>query len=171
MEISRIVVDKRLMTEFKRRAFRAYPKEHVEAILGKVGHTDNIDVLYVFAFDELEKDPEKTKKNTVIYDYPEEEIEAGSNLKYFGTLHTHPNTDLVPSPLDWKDFMANQDNEFLSGGKKRGVIHITMVDEIMGIMYLSKKMRQKFTGCAFFNRMGNQIEFIVAENLRKNDTK
>lgn len=165
MNITRIVVDKYILDGFKRRALKEFPKEHIEAILGKAQADGTI--LQIHAFDEIEK--YESKKYEVNYAQPEDEIEAGTTLKYYGTLHTHPTTDTTPSSYDWKDFLGTQEDECLVGGEKRGYYVHTMADEIMGIMYINKNTRQKFFGFAFYNRQGNQIELVISEKLRKNE--
>lgn len=162
MDVHRIVIEKKVLESFKRRAFKEFPNEHIEALLGRLQITNDMNVLSIYAFEKLDK--EKAEKRIVVYSMAEEEIEAGTSLKYFGTLHTHPKSRLEPSDEDWKSFLhTSQVEEQLVNGYYSQVL----LDEVMGIMYIDRKAKQKFSGIAFYNRQGNQIEVVISEHEKK----
>jgi hypothetical protein len=160
MDVHRIIIEKKTLEGFKRRAFKAFPNEHIEAVLGRFEPSNKVrmNTLYVYAFDEL--DQAKSGKRRIDYFLPEEEVEAGTTLKYFGTLHTHPKTHCEPSPDDWESFLKTSQVE--EQPVETYYVQI-LLDEVMGIMYLDKKSTKKMYGFAFYNRQGQQIEFIISE--------
>src|SRR5512140_3083718 len=97
-EVAEIVVDRRVLGSFKRRALKAYPREILEQVVGKiVGHQARI-----FAFRDLEYE---ASKNLVVMESdvnPMTENEDGMHLSILGTIHTHPQNTVEPSDLDWR---------------------------------------------------------------------
>jgi hypothetical protein len=169
--IRKIVIHNTLVNRFKREAIKALPHEHIVAVLGKTTR----GIIYVHALDELEVFAKKSqvRKDTYNIEYyqPEVEIEAGSNLKYFGTLHTHPNEDVpTPSELDKKTFWEQYNNEFYVAENCENEI---LRDEIMGIMSLNKKGKSVKHNLAFYNIDINTIELEIRKtvNGRKHKNK
>lgn len=144
--ISSIVVHQKLVNTFKRKAVKAIPQEIIVAILGKMDE----DILYIHAFDYLDIDKHNStaKKITITYSQPEEEIEAGTKLKYFGTLHSHPNSTIEPTDVDISEFRKVFNAEpVVLDGEEVEYLH----DEIMGIMSVTKKKKVIQYNLVFYN--------------------
>lgn len=108
--MAKIVVDKRVMQNFTRRAIRRYPKEYVEVVFGRIKG----DTVFIHAFYPLNHTSTPFK-----VDYTDADIEAvqdvaeDENLVNIGTIHSHPNCMAVPSPTDL--LSAAQDRETVMG--------------------------------------------------------
>lgn len=162
--IKRIIIHKTLIDSFKRKALRAIPKEHIVAILGKLS-TDH-ESLYAYAFDEIEITSQTDTAKHVYLEYyqPEEEIEAGTTLKYYGTLHSHPRGSTAPSEQDKEDFRAHFNNE---NENFRQYVLEYLPDEIMGIMRVIKKNRVTQYALTFYNIDMTPLELYISESRKK----
>ena len=106
-----IVVDRRVLQGFVRRALKRYPREYAEALWGSINsHVINIKAC-------LGIDHEGTR-NSVDYEseeLQEQEQEAREQkLLLLGTIHSHPGTkDCSPSEDDW--VFAKDDGELIAG--------------------------------------------------------
>jgi len=159
--MQRIVVHKSLIDSFKRRAVKAMPYEIIVAVLGKMVKNE----LHIYAFDtiEVETSISGARVMTLQYGQPEEEIEAGTTLKYFGTLHSHPNSDAVPSEADKADFVEKFNAEEFSSD---GIALEYLRDEIMGIMSLRRKKSVIHYSLVFYNIDFQPIELIISETKK-----
>lgn len=160
MFITQIVIHNDIVNEFKQKALRAYPNECISAILGK----QVMDTLYIYALDDLSVN--RTNPRGISYQSAEEEIEAGTNLKYFGTIHTHSNAVLTHSYIDKKGFIADQFKETNSCG----FIDEILEDRIMGIMAIADRKKVFQWGLIFFNEQMQQIETLISES-KEHDEK
>jgi|ERR1035438_2992397 proteasome lid subunit RPN8/RPN11 len=156
--IERIIVHKTLIDSFKRKAVKALPNEIIVAVLGKMEKND----LHVYAFDKLEV--VKSKHTFIQYEQPEEELEAGSDLKYFGTLHSHPNGTLHTSEDDRESFFNAHNSDHFMIEDHEGE---QLMDEIMGIMGIVRKRKVIHYGIAFYNSEIKPIEVIFSENRKE----
>ena len=155
--IQRIIIHKSLIDSFKRKAVKMLPKETIVAILGK--QVD--DELYVYAFDSL--NIRRAWNTRIEYEQPEEEMEAGTTLKYFGTLHSHSNGMLHLSEMDKKSFLECQSEYFIfedCEGEQ-------LIDEIMGIMGIARRPKVIQYGIMFYNNALKPIELIISETIKK----
>jgi len=106
-----IVVDRRVLQGFVRRALRRFPREYAEALWGSVkGSVINIQACLGIKH--------QGTRNSVDYEseeLQEQEQEAREQgLLLLGTIHTHPNLkDCSPSESDW--FSAREDGELIAG--------------------------------------------------------
>lgn len=159
--IQQVVIHKRLVDAFKRRALAVMPHEHIVAVMGR----QQGETLYVHAFDVVDvfNKVSNDKEIAISYYQPEEEIEAGTTLKYFGTLHSHPNRALRPSKTDIKDFLEGHNSDFYPCGTWHGE---TLRDEIMGIMRVNKNKKVNQWGLVFYNIDLSPLELLIAENKR-----
>ena len=162
MAIRRIVIHKSLIDSFKRKALKVMPHEHIVALLGRMVEKD----LHICALDNINIVATRSGplKITLQYDHPEEEIEAGTTLKYFGTLHSHPNKSLDPSNDDKKDFLNTFNNVEYSEGQHEGEY---LQDQIMGIMSVIKKKKVHQYGIQFYDIDLQPIDLIISENRPK----
>jgi proteasome lid subunit RPN8/RPN11 len=162
--IQRIIIHKSLIDSFKKTAIKALPWEYIVAVLGKM----ICDDLHVYAFDKINMDSwiNDTNESTLHYWQPEEEVEAGSGLKYFGTLHSHPNGTTQPSECDIKDFRKKYNHGDYTD--EEGFIGEELCDEIMGIMQVAKKKRVIHYGITFYNINLEPIEVIISETRKSN---
>ena len=162
MAIRRILIHKSLIDSFKRQALKVMPHEHIVALLGRMVDDD----LHICALDSVNiiTSTSGPLKITLYYEHPEEEIEAGTNLKYFGTLHSHPNKSLDPSEDDKKDFLNTFNNVEYSEGPHEGEY---LPEQIMGIMSVTKKKKVHQYGIQFYNIDFELIDLIISENRPK----
>ncbi len=139
-KVTEVVVDRKVLGSFKRRALQAYPREILEQIVGKmVGAQARI-----FAFRELEH---QASKSAVLMDddvNPMTEGEEGLRFSILGTIHTHPQDTVEPSELDWQTM--RQDGEL-----------------VMGVCAIRKTARRRFVSFAFFNRIRENVQLTIAE--------
>ncbi len=139
-EVTEVVVDRKVLASFKRRALRAYPQEILEQAVGKVVGTQ----ARIYAFRDLEH---QGLKNVVIMDEdvnPMTEGEEGLRFPILGTIHTHPQDTVEPSELDWQTM--KEDGEL-----------------IMGICAIRKTAKRRFVSFAFFNRDREHVQLTIAE--------
>lgn len=90
---ARIVVDRRTLNGFRRRAWRAFPNEHIEVLIGREG-----EIHAIHPIDYL------STRSMCVYDDEQFEIvrKQVHPLQLLGTIHTHPNIDTCePSEHDW----------------------------------------------------------------------
>lgn len=138
--VSEVVIDRKVLGAFKRRALRAYPREILEQVVGKIVGTQAL----IFAFRDLDH---QGSNNAVIMDddvNPMTEGEAETRYPILGTIHTHPQDTVEPSELDWESM--RQDGEF-----------------IMGVCAIRRTTKRRFVSFAFFNRAHDHIQLTVAE--------
>ena len=138
--LTEVVVDRKVLDGFKRRALKLYPREFIEQIVGRiVDHQGRI-----YAFRELEH--QATRYEVVIDEDmdPMTEGEDESRYQILGTIHTHPQSTIEPSDIDW-EAMA-RDGEL-----------------VMGICAIRKTAKRRFVSFAFYNVRKEQIQLTIAE--------
>lgn len=160
--IKKIIIHESLLTRFKGTAFNAVPFEHIEAILGKQVK----EVLYVYALAEIKIFSMTNTKDMKIISYypPEEDIQADTGYKYFGSLHTHPNGDISPSTEDIADFIRGETEEFYWEGEEQVEI---LNEKIMGIMSIRRRKKVYEIGIVFYNTDMEKLELVITENRKK----
>jgi proteasome lid subunit RPN8/RPN11 len=139
-DISEVLIDRKVLTEFKRRALKAYPREILEQVVGKVVGKQ----LRIYAFRDLEHNGLKTA--IVMDDDVNPMTEADDSLPYsiLGTIHTHPQDTVEPSELDWRSM--KEDGEL-----------------IMGVCAIRRTTKRRFLSFAFFNRDREHVQLTIAE--------
>jgi proteasome lid subunit RPN8/RPN11 len=153
MLIKQIVIHNDIVNEFKQKARNAFPRECIAALMGK----QILETLYIHALDEI--NVIKTTTENLIYNRASEELLAGTKLKYFGTIHSHPNALLTYSTTDKNDFISEQYKESLTDG----YIDESLEDKVMGIMVLNDRKKVFQWGIVFFNQKLEQIETLISE--------
>jgi proteasome lid subunit RPN8/RPN11 len=139
-KVTEVVIDRKVLLAFKRRALQAYPREILEQVVGKMVGTQ----AHVYAFRDLEH---QASTSAVIMDEdvnPMTEGEEGMNLSILGTIHTHPQDTVEPSELDWQSM--RQDGEL-----------------IMGVCAIRRTAKRRFVSFAFFNRTREHVQLTIAE--------
>jgi proteasome lid subunit RPN8/RPN11 len=138
--LTEIVVDRKVLDGFKRRALRLYPREFIEQIVGKVVDHE----VRIYAFRELEH--QATRYEVVIDEDmdPMTEGEEESRYQILGTIHTHPQASIEPSEIDW-EAMA-RDGEL-----------------VMGICSIRKTAKRRFVSFAFYNSGRTYMQLTIAE--------
>ena len=138
--VSEVVIDRKVLSAFKRRALKAYPREILEQVVGKmVGGQAR-----VFAFRDLEHQGER---RAVVMDDDVNPMTEGDDMMPYsilGTIHTHPQDTVEPSELDWQSMKA--DGEL-----------------IMGVCAIRRTTKRRFVSFAFFNREREHVQLTVAE--------
>lgn len=146
-ELREVIIDRKLLDAFKRRALKLYPLEFLEQIVGRI--IDGQARLY--AFRELEH--EATRFEVTIDEDLDPMTEGAGETRYdiLGTIHTHPQSTVEPSNIDW-DAMK-RDREL-----------------IMGICAIRKTIKRRFVSFAFYNRDRQQLQLTIAEGNGKAKT-
>jgi proteasome lid subunit RPN8/RPN11 len=136
--VIRVVVDRKVLDGFKRRAMRAFPNEYIEEVWGRLRKGE----AHVFAISTI-KQIDATP-NEVEAELSAECGEREKNLTLLGTIHTHIHPDPAePSRIDLINF------------REEGEL-------IMGIMSVKKTGKRRFSTTAFYS--GNKkLELLVAE--------
>jgi proteasome lid subunit RPN8/RPN11 len=138
--LTEIVVDRKVLDGFKRRALKLYPREFIEQMVGRlVDHQARI-----YAFRELEH--QATRYEVVIDEDmdPMTEGEDEGRYKILGTIHTHPQATIEPSDIDWE--AMERDGEL-----------------VMGICAIRKTAKRRFVSFAFYNTRREQMQLTIAE--------
>lgn len=139
-KISEVVVDKKVLGAFRRRAMRAYPKEYIETVWGKVQGT----TAQIFVFHTMEH--EATSKKLKTHPLHEEES-LHDGLTLLGTLHSHPGSDVSPHPSKCDIVDAWHEGEL-----------------IFGIMAINLRGSRRFSSFNFFlSGSADPLPLIIAE--------
>ncbi len=139
-ELAEVVVDRKVLEGFRRRALAAYPREIIEQVVGRiVGQQARI-----FAFRDLEY--EATRSRVIMDEDANPMTEGGDEdgFEILGTVHTHPQDTVEPSEIDWQSM--HDDNELL-----------------MGICAIRKTAKRRFVTFAFFGAERNQLQLTISE--------
>lgn len=139
-KVSEVVIDRKVLGAFKRRALKAYPREILEQAVGKIVGTQ----ARIYAFRDLEH---QASTSAVVMDddvNPMTEGKEGMRLTILGTIHTHPQDTVEPSELDWQSM--SQDGEL-----------------VMGVCAIRKTAKRRFVSFAFFNRVQENVQLTIAE--------
>ncbi|HEU5401175.1 MAG TPA: Mov34/MPN/PAD-1 family protein [Terriglobales bacterium] len=142
-ELTEVVVDRKVLEGFKRRALKVYPLELLEQVVGRAVEGQ----ARVFAFQAIEH--EATERDITLDDdvNPMTEGEDQKRFDILGTIHSHPMDTVEPSPLDWSSM--NEDGEF-----------------VMGVCSIRKTARRRFVSFAFFNRKREQMQLTISEQAK-----
>ena len=142
-ELTEVVVDRKVLDGFKRRALQVYPLELLEQVVGRAVEGQ----ARVFAFQAIEH--EATERDITLDDDVNPMTEGEDTKRYdiLGTIHSHPMDTVEPSPLDWSSM--KEDGEF-----------------VMGVCSIRKTMKRRFVSFAFFNRKREQIQLTISEQAK-----
>lgn len=142
-ELTEVVVDRKVLDGFKRRALKVYPLELLEQVVGRVVEGQ----VRVFAFQAIEH--EATERDITLDDdvNPMTEGEDQKRFDILGTIHSHPMDTVEPSRLDWSSM--KEDGEF-----------------VMGVCSIRKTARRRFVSFAFFNRKQEQMQLTISEQAK-----
>lgn len=138
--LKEVIVDRKVLEGFKRRALKAYPLELLEQVVGRIVVTQ----VRVFAFQAIEH--EATDRDITLDDdvNPMTEGEEPKRFDILGTIHSHPMDTVEPSALDWSSM--KDDGEL-----------------VMGVCSIRKTPRRRFVSFAFFNRQKDQLQLTISE--------
>lgn len=139
--LAEVVVDRKVLEGFKRRALGTYPREIIEQIVGRVVGTQ----ARIFAFRELEY--QATRQQVIMDEDANPMTEGGDESKFeiLGTIHTHPQHTVEPSELDWQSM--HEDGEL-----------------VMGICAIRKTAKRRFVSLAFFGSERTQLQLTISED-------
>ncbi len=142
-ELTEVVVDRKVLEGFKRRALKVYPLELLEQVVGRVIEGQ----ARVFAFQAIEH--EATERDITLDDdvNPMTEGEDARRYDILGTIHSHPMDTVEPSALDWSSM--KEDGEF-----------------VMGVCSIRKTAQRRFVSFAFFNRKREQMQLTISEQAK-----
>ncbi len=139
-ELTEIVVDRKVLDGFKRRALKVYPLDLLEQVVGRIVENQ----VRVFAFQAIEH--EATRRDITLDDDVNPMTEGEDTRRYdiLGTIHSHPMDTVEPSSLDWSSM--KEDGEL-----------------IMGVCSIRKTAKRRFVSFAFFNRKHEQMQLTISE--------
>lgn len=138
--VTEVVIDRKVLSAFKRRALKAYPREILEQVVGKMAGTQ----ARVFTFRDVEH---KGQRRAIVMDddvNPMTEGEDTMPYRILGTIHTHPQDTVAPSELDWQSM--KDDGEL-----------------VMGVCAIRRTTNRRFVSFAFFNRDRAHVQLTIAE--------
>ncbi|HVP43496.1 MAG TPA: Mov34/MPN/PAD-1 family protein [Terriglobales bacterium] len=139
-DLEEVVVDRKVLDAFKRRALKVYPREIFEQIVGRISGTQ----ARIFAFRDLEH---TAHKGDIYIDSdmnPMTEGEDEPRFDILGTIHTHPQDTVEPSTLDWQTM--HKDGEL-----------------VMGICAIRRTAKRRFVTFAFFSSSQAQLPLTISE--------
>lgn len=95
--ITRVILAKKLLASFRKKAQSSYPNEVMNTLWGKLeGSTAIVEELHDF--------DQHATGQLVNYTDADTMAPAGRGIRFLGTIHTHPDcTDASPSAADWTD--------------------------------------------------------------------
>jgi proteasome lid subunit RPN8/RPN11 len=145
--LTEVVIDRRVLDTFKRRAFKALPLEYAEILWGTIkGYS-----VHVCAAEPMELFDQG--KNTVDYEYEHPPGTKAGRYMLLGSIHTHPHPyACVPSEDDIE--RAEYDKEV-----------------IWGILAIRKRGKRRFSTVRFWSTADGEMEVVIAETANENDTK
>jgi len=140
--ITRIVISKQALADFKKQAIKDFPLEAFVTLWGKV---DGSTVVITSVKDVTHR----AKEDTIDYHEADALSPAAHTREHFiGSLHSHPNcSDSSPSETDWQDAFSH--GEF-----------------IFGVMSINRKENGKFVTATSFWEPSPSIS-IIHPRLRK----
>jgi proteasome lid subunit RPN8/RPN11 len=140
MELDEVVIYRKVLEQFKRRALRKYPKEYARALWGTVD--DGIAYICMTAPVVVHD----VDENSITFEPDEgsfgEPIEG--EVLLLGTIHTHPEGDPRPSEEDIKDAQDEKEMFF-------------------GICSIQNGAHNRYIGFNFFTPQGQLLPLSVAE--------
>src|SRR5512142_2780519 len=139
-ELQEVVVDRKVLDAFKRRALKLYPREIYEQIVGRIAGAQ----ARIYAFRDLEH---TTSRGSVYIDAdmnPMTEGEDESRFDILGTIHTHPQDTVEPSALDWATM--HHDGEL-----------------VMGVCAIRRTAKRRFVTFAFYSATRAQLPLTISE--------
>ena len=107
----KVNVSQDVLSSFRRRAFRRYPREYMETIWGRVKGGE----AYIYAFHPIRHESDR---ESVWYDPAEIEEQRDEEaplekMVLLGTIHTHPDSSIEPTQSDWET--ARVDGDMIIG--------------------------------------------------------
>ena len=139
--LTEVVVDRKVLDAFKRRALKLYPREFLEQIVGRIVGPQ----IRIYAFRELEHEATRFE---VVIDEDMDPMTEGEDSRHYdilGTIHTHPQSSIEPSDIDWEAM------------KRDG-------EHVMGICAIRRTIKRRFVSFAFYNTDRTQLQLTIAES-------
>lgn len=133
-----VLIDRKVLDGFKRRALRRHPNEYIEEVWGRVRG----DELQIFSLNPISI--QSASPENIEYECSAECGERSENLRLLGTIHTHIHPDPAePSRIDLKSH------------KEEGEL-------LMGIMSVKKTAKRRFSSTAFYAGR-KKLELLISE--------
>ena len=139
-ELAEVVVDRKVLDAFRRRALKLYPREIYEQVVGRISGTQ----ARIYAFRDLEH---TTSRGSVYIDSdmnPMTEGEDEPRFDILGTIHSHPQDTVEPSALDWETMQ--RDGEL-----------------VMGVCAIRRTAKRRFVTFAFYSGTRAQLHLTISE--------
>lgn len=139
-DLVEVLVDRKVLDSFKRRALNMYPREIFEQVVGRISGMQ----ARIFAFRDLEHVAKR--RDVAVEDdmNPMTEGEDESRFDILGTIHSHPQDTIEPSELDWETMQTD-------------------AELVMGICSIRKTVKRRFVSFAFFGRNRQQLQLTIGE--------
>ena len=106
--LTQIVIDRRVLDQFKRRSLRAYPNEHAEQLWGTI-EGSAVHIYHIEPFDKVssrertvvsEGDIEEERKDEVDFAFEQRCGTCHGKLTLLGSIHTHPADEFGTEPSE-----------------------------------------------------------------------
>lgn len=152
--LTQVVIDRRVLDQFKRRSLRAYPKEHAEQLWGTI-EGGAAHIYHIEPFDKMrlrersivgEGDIEEKRNDEVDFSFDQRCGTCHGKLTLLGSIHTHLGDKFGTEPSD----------EDIHEAVHAGEI-------VWGIYAIRKTTKRRFISCRFWSTTGGQLELVIAE--------
>lgn len=152
--LTQIVIDRRVLDQFKRRSLRAYPNEHAEQLWGTI-EGGAAHIYHIEPFDNVlpreqtvvsEGDSAEKKKDEVDFAFEQRCGTCRGKLTLLGSIHTHPADEFGTEPSD----------EDIREAVRAGEI-------VWGIFAIRKTAKRRFISCRFWSAANGQLELVIVE--------
>ncbi len=152
--LTQVVVDRRVLNQFKRRSLRAYPNEHAEQLWGTI-EGSAVHVCHIEPFDKVpsrertvvgEGDIQEERKDEVDFSFEQQCGTCNGRLTRLGSIHTHPGEEIGTEP---------------SGEDIREAVRAGEI--IWGIYAIRKTAKRHFISCRFWSTNDRQLELVISE--------
>jgi len=139
-QIHTVVVDRKILDGFKRRAMKHYPKEYAEQLWGAIKRRR----AHIYVIEPFDLDSQT--KGSVDFDFDQQCGTEHGEFMLLGSIHTHPAPYDGTEPSDADIVEAEREKEI-----------------VWGIMAIRKTAKRHFFGCRFWSNSGGEIELLFSE--------
>lgn len=138
--IHTVVVDRKILDGFRRRALKHYPREYAEQLWGIVESSKaNVCVIEPI-------DLKQQTRNGVDFDFDQQCGTKHSGMTLLGSIHTHPAPHDRTGPSDDDVSSSIHDKEI-----------------VWGICGIRKTPKRRFFSCRFWSTGRGEVELVVSE--------
>jgi len=138
--IHTVIVDRRILDGFKRRALKHYPKEYAEQLWGTLeGRKASVCVIEPV-------DLTQQTRDEVEFDFDQRCGTEHSGMTLLGSIHTHPAPYEGTEPSEADISSSIHDKEI-----------------VWGVCGIRKTPKRRFFSCSFWSAGRGEVELVVSE--------